>query len=321
MIARLVGYLGYALTLASFIYLYSVFREQYASLPADWFARYATPWFALAVLFFVSSVFSGFMIWFMQIRFEKIRLSFFPALHIFFISQIGKYLPGNIAQHIGRVALANRNGMPATTTTRFIVVEMVVVTSAAALFIALLCRFDGELRHKMLTAMTFGTVSWQLIILLMAAAALAIYMVLARLKQVRSTSLFQSLQPQRLAVLVALGLMCFVTLGLSFQSLLVGTLQLKDPGFFTCLVWITTSWLISFFTPGAPAGLGIREFILVSLLSGDYGQAAALEAALAFRAVSIVGDIVVFLTGVLTGFIRPAPAEAEVPSHGAKLHH
>lgn len=103
-------------------------------------------------------------------------------------------------------------------------------------------------------------------------------------------SLILYLNTGQIAVLAGLGFAAFAVLGLSFQVLLQGCLNVADPGLFTCIVWITASWLISFFTPGAPAGIGVREFILVSLISVDYGQSLAVESALAFRGISVLGD-------------------------------
>jgi uncharacterized membrane protein YbhN (UPF0104 family) len=57
------------------------------------------------------------------------------------------------------------------------------------------------------------------------------------------------------------------------------------------------SWLIGFLAPGAPAGLGVREGIMVVLLSGAADNAQVLIFVLLARVVTMLGDICNFLIG------------------------
>lgn len=54
-----------------------------------------------------------------------------------------------------------------------------------------------------------------------------------------------------------------------------------------------------FIAPGAPGGLGVRESLLVLLLSGYYGRETILLAALIFRVITILSDFLAFLSVVL----------------------
>ena len=55
------------------------------------------------------------------------------------------------------------------------------------------------------------------------------------------------------------------------------------------------AWVAGFLTPGAPAGLGIREALLVAGTAPLYGPGTALSAALALRLVTVLGDGVAFV--------------------------
>lgn len=69
------------------------------------------------------------------------------------------------------------------------------------------------------------------------------------------------------------------------------------------LVWIPAvyaiSWVAGFITPGAPAGLGVREAIMVVWLGGVIGESQSLLVALIFRLITVVGDLIFFLTSLI----------------------
>jgi len=50
-------------------------------------------------------------------------------------------------------------------------------------------------------------------------------------------------------------------------------------------------------TPGAPAGLGVREAILLVLLSDHVGDAKILLAAIVGRAITVLGDLLFYGAG------------------------
>jgi uncharacterized membrane protein YbhN (UPF0104 family) len=55
------------------------------------------------------------------------------------------------------------------------------------------------------------------------------------------------------------------------------------------------SWLIGFIMPGAPAGIGIRETMLVVVLGGLISPDMLVFSAVVLRLISIIGDVVSFL--------------------------
>jgi hypothetical protein len=59
------------------------------------------------------------------------------------------------------------------------------------------------------------------------------------------------------------------------------------------------SWVVGFLTPGAAAGLGVRETLLVVLLSGVFPSGLVLLTALLFRVVTTVGDLVFYVIALL----------------------
>lgn len=55
------------------------------------------------------------------------------------------------------------------------------------------------------------------------------------------------------------------------------------------------AWLAGLITPGAPAGVGVRELILVMLLKGLVPESELLLAVLLSRIVTVAGDVCFFL--------------------------
>jgi uncharacterized membrane protein YbhN (UPF0104 family) len=65
-------------------------------------------------------------------------------------------------------------------------------------------------------------------------------------------------------------------------------------------------WIAGFLTPGAPAGLGVRDAILLAGLTPLYGGREAVGITLVLRLVTTVGDGIGFLLATLArGQVSP----------------
>ena len=58
------------------------------------------------------------------------------------------------------------------------------------------------------------------------------------------------------------------------------------------------AWLAGLLTPGAPAGIGVRELVLVLLLKGIVPEAELLLAVLLSRLVTVGGDLLFYLVAM-----------------------
>jgi uncharacterized membrane protein YbhN (UPF0104 family) len=62
--------------------------------------------------------------------------------------------------------------------------------------------------------------------------------------------------------------------------------------FFYVPAAFVTAWLIGLVTPGAPAGIGVREIVLI-YLSGDYfDNGSILLSVMILRIVTVLGDVI-----------------------------
>jgi glycosyltransferase 2 family protein len=61
------------------------------------------------------------------------------------------------------------------------------------------------------------------------------------------------------------------------------------------------AWALGFVVPGAPAGLGVREAVLVGTLGGVFPENSVLISAVLFRVITTLGDSLFFLNATLVG--------------------
>jgi uncharacterized membrane protein YbhN (UPF0104 family) len=59
------------------------------------------------------------------------------------------------------------------------------------------------------------------------------------------------------------------------------------------------AWLIGLVTPGAPAGVGVRELVLLFLLKGSINEAELVLAVLLGRLVTVGGDVLIYIITLL----------------------
>lgn len=64
---------------------------------------------------------------------------------------------------------------------------------------------------------------------------------------------------------------------------------------YASLFTFAISWLLGTITPGAPAGAGIREGIIILILSPHIGEANSILVSLTVRMVTILGDTAFYL--------------------------
>ena len=188
------------------------------------------------------------------------------------MSQLAKYLPGNVIHFVSRQLLGASAGVPQAVLTRSSLYELASLASAGLLLsLWALPLIDGSLFR------------W-------ATPAAGAAIILLALAAVRATA------GASIARVLASHLLFLFTASLVFATLLV----LLAPGTDRTLAWpaacgaYTAAWLAGFVTPGAPAGLGVRELVLVFLLDDHAAEPDLLPAVVLSRVVTVLGDTFFF---------------------------
>ena len=75
---------------------------------------------------------------------------------------------------------------------------------------------------------------------------------------------------------------------------IVETLNYSNFSFFNFLGIVSISWLLGFIIPGAPAGLGVREYSLVLMLSTIMPISISISCSIIYRLLSLLSDVILF---------------------------
>jgi uncharacterized membrane protein YbhN (UPF0104 family) len=213
------------------------------------------------------------------------------------LSQIGKYVPGNIAQYLGRAAMTMKTGVSAKTVGLALITETVSTVIGGVLSVALLILLVPELAQLDSELVPEGAhVVW-----LVAAVAVFLLVLIGAGFLSNSDAIWPKWPKARLSGLMAailLYTLSFLLLGASLH-LVVGLVSSSIVPLSLTVVVFAAAWIAGLATPGAPGGLGIRETVITLGLAPIIGGGAGLSAALLHRGVSVFGDVISFGLGML----------------------
>ncbi|MEM9553173.1 MAG: hypothetical protein AAGC60_02865 [Acidobacteriota bacterium] len=217
---------------------------------------------------------------------------FDACLGIYGRSQIAKYLPGNVFHLAGRQVLAQRAGVPARVAGLSLALEHLgLVAAAAALALALPSALSpGGPWLSAATVAALGLAACALPLLAQSAARRGAvpWLRLPPIAPRRMLAAWLQVIAWQLLFFLGVGLLLFALV----RSLVDATLPLAVFAF-------APAWLLGLVTPGAAAGVGVREAVLILLLeNGGLPADDALLAALALRLVTTLGDVVFLGLGV-----------------------
>ena len=267
-------------------------------MPADVWSLDNIFWFGASVLLWGVSICLGAVIWQLILKDLRFNLKMRSTIIIYALAQFGKYLPGNVAHHVGRVVLAKRAGVSARATAHSMLIEFLWGVSAAS-SVALLGLAYFKSSDNAISPI--GLVLVSLLAMLLPWAGVRIVNAFLPSFTVRLTGGGPIVVPRlRTMLLVSLAFVTsFFIMGtiLNLQARFIfgatdGRLLMLS-GIFA---W---SWIAGYLTPGAPAGLGVREVVLVSLLTPIYGESIAVGLSLSLRLATTLGDGVCFLLALL----------------------
>jgi hypothetical protein len=197
---------------------------------------------------------------------------------IYGVSQLARYLPGNIFHLAGRQALGMAAGMSAGILAKSTLWELGLIVFAGTLFSALVLPAFWPATNAVVA------------LLLWSSAVITAGLVLSKYlgSQVRTAFLLQTLFLALSAGVFVLLLAFLGGIGANPASLwpLAGGAYI-------------VAWLIGLVTPGAPAGVGIREMVLLFLLGHAIPETVLLPAVVLSRLVTVAGDVVFFLGALL----------------------
>lgn len=210
--------------------------------------------------------------WWHLLRHFSLQPPWNRTLQIYGLSQINKYIPGNVFHLAGRQALGMTAGMPGRPLAQSTLLELVLLATLGLLYGALaiplastgLSVGNAIALWGLLLAGSFFTLYW------IGAVSIAVAAIWQAGFLVISGSVF-------VAVLLISGP---VSAAASWLPAVCGAYVL--------------AWLAGLVTPGAPAGVGVREAVLLLALGGLFAPADLLAAIVLGRAVTASGDLLFY---------------------------
>lgn len=273
----------------------------------DAFHLFSSPsaWISVVVsgFLFACSYLPSAIIWRRLLIWRGVNVKASESIVLLLRTTPAKYLPGNIAQPIGRLAGLALRGSPLPAAAGTLVEEAVLSISVAA-FLGLSV---GGLVHGALPPPLDASVHWlwlgALVLTLGFFGLLAIEAAPQRFLQSASPLMNIS----RAATIAGSYCIVMALVGCSIvlASFAVGPFGVQAGAIVFSAFLL--SWALGSLVPGAPAGLGVRDGAMVWFLMPHFGETAAVIAAVA-RITTIFGDIIAFLAGLI--FLRHSRARS-----------
>lgn len=259
--------------------------------------RLSVPFILLAFALGIAGLYCNLMMWRAALADLGSPLSVAAAWRIYFIGNLSKYLPGSIWPVLVQAELGADLRIPRSRSAVSVLLSYTVMTCSGLVVAAITLPFAAA-----------GSVAQYFWILCLIPAGIAVLSppVLNRLLRLvmrlsRQPALAQGVSYRGLARTMAWALGAWATNGLMIYVLVR---QLAGDRQGTLLVSVgaySLSWTVGFLAVFAPAGLGVREAVMIAALHSQTTTAIAITVALVQRALSVVADAAT--GGVAVGLI------------------
>jgi uncharacterized membrane protein len=187
-------------------------------------------------------------------------------------TQLARYMPGNIFHFAGRQLIGMAYGIPAAALVKASATELALLVTAGCLL-------------TLLAAPLFA--AWEWLSFAPVVVILAIAVTLGGLWRMSGKEITQ-------AFLAYLTYMAFSSLVFLAVTLTHATASPIHVSWTVLLGAYVAGWLVGVVTPGAPAGLGVREMVLLFLLRGQVAGDLLLFSVLMTRVLAVLADMLCF---------------------------
>ena len=280
---------GRLITVAAFVFIALAIRREWGAVADRHLPLRIWPAVAGLAVVYGSALMFNAEVWHRLISdFARARLPRRITLPSYALSQLAKYVPGNVFQYVGRHGMMSRAGVanaPLLRAMTWDVGFLLIGASLTAMLAFVLFPIDiAFLSAELLRDAAVGAA------LLAAIAAIALSLSPWLARQVSAA------RPQVMTAVtvIPLLLMFFTVQASAFTA--VGALV--TGAFVPQLATVAViSWVAGFVPLGTPAGLGTREAVILLLAGPLVGPADAIVIAALFRLMTTLGDCVCYAIG------------------------
>ncbi|WP_242984729.1 hypothetical protein [Clostridium taeniosporum] len=221
---------------------------------------------------------------------------------VYIKANIAKYLPGNVMNLIGRNVMAGKLGFKQTNITISTIIE-IIFFAFTTIILSLIFSIH---KIKYIISIIYQYINFSFIIsiiiiifiLLIVITVYKKYIYVKTDKYIKQIKKFITLDFAKLSIkLFILYALYFFILGCLLVIVINNVLNIKINLYDASSIigFYVLSFFIGYITPGAPGGIGIRDTVIIVLLSSVVGTSVAIISSLIHRIITIVGDIIIFL--------------------------
>lgn len=293
---KIYKWLGYLIGFAAIFYVIKTVRK--TGLNWEQITAYINGADALllliVMLLYVAVMLIGVFIWSLIINTlsQKNNFHHFDQLMLVHArSNIGKYIPGNFMQFVGRNLLGSKLGYshPNLALSTLIEVCLSVLVGSVMLVSIFLSGATSVDVFSLELDSGANQLIWVLIVVL---TLILMFYFKDKLMILVDQSKRVLKNRQLMLVITTAFFLAYVIMGLCnvvIYAVLDNEVKIID--FMNLLTVYILSWIIGFVLPGPPGGLGVREFIFITLLSSVYPLVIITLVALILRSVNVFGDL------------------------------
>jgi glycosyltransferase 2 family protein len=286
-------YLRWFILGGTLFFLLKTFKDRFAEIAHITITSQG--WFFLAIAILstlVAHIWSGWVWTWILAIFEQ-SLGTFKGIKVYLITNIAKYLPGNVWHFYGRISAIKQQGGSLGIATFCVVLEPLLMV-AAALLVAMISKFLGLVE----TSLSFPVLLAQIMALI--AVLIGIHPrflnpLLHRLSKSKGKGeTTEKAQLKTYPLLPFLGEIGFVLFrGIGFLLTMMALQTVTPAQIPTLLSAFSIAWLFGLIVPGAPGGVGVFEATAIALLPQEiFPQATVLIAVALYRVISILAEAI-----------------------------
>lgn len=256
--------------------------------------------FIALILAIIISLLNG-LIWHTLLSMMDAKSNPLQAIRIVLLSQIGKYLPGNVVHFVGRAVLSTREGVPREIAVIATFLDMFFSAAAASVFGLIGLVFDIRIRMEFLTflgnhldSILYYVIPLVLLIPLFILLSLTIgYFRNKILSIIKRIPVYN--YPHLLSAFV-INMLIFIVNGFILYNLAFLLMNEYPRENLFLFIWgFALSWVVGFIIPGAPGGIGIREFVFMMIFRSSLGEPLTIALAFFIRLIHILSEITGFV--------------------------
>ncbi|CAD7714654.1 hypothetical protein LMG31884_12330 [Xanthomonas hydrangeae] len=245
--------------------VYLVWTQRNAFLDFDFLSVSFVLRFLLSAIFFSAIYPVSGIAYHLLVRHKFPSSTWMLQTKIISVGQLARYLPGNVAQLVARAAMLKAQSAPLLLIASSMVLETILtIVAAASLSLLGLLTFGFQLPSSL--ALSDKGLFLALSVCLGVLALLTSWKLAGSSMLRQVWSLLDGLTIPILANILGLYLINFILVGVGFTILggFFGVPLILVPYMSAAF---SLAWVIGSLVPGPPAGLGIRELVLISLLN------------------------------------------------------